>query len=122
AVTVISTYLFDRAVKIGIDPKKIRLIPGSGGTEKAKPTDKLEARGKVGIGKDQHIVTFLGTGQFDVDLALHAFVTVLRERPDARLLVVGKKTDSLDRMLRDRSLSNEVILTGWLPQHELLNY
>ena len=122
AVTVISRYLFDRAVNVGIDPKKITLIRGSVDTEKVKPIDRLEAKDKVGIGKHQHIVTFLGTGQFDVDLALHAFVSVLREMPDARFLMVGKKTESLDRMLKEFSLSSNVVLTGWCPKDDLINY
>lgn len=122
AVTVISSYLFDRVVQIGIDPKKITIIRGSVDTEKVKPIDKLKARDKVGIGRDQHIVTFLGTGQFDVDLALRAFVAVLREMPDARFLVVGKNTEPLDQTVKDLSLSNKVILTGWRPQDDLINY
>jgi glycosyltransferase involved in cell wall biosynthesis len=122
AVTVISKYLFDRAVKIGIDPKKITIIRGSVDTEQVKPIDKLEARDKVGIGRDQHIVTFLGTGQFDVDLALRAFVTVLHQMPDARLLVLGKKTEALEQTVKDLSLSNNVILTGWRPHQDLMNY
>jgi len=122
AVTVISRYLFDRAVTIGIDPKKITLVRGSVDTEKVKPKDKLVARENVGIGNEQHIVTFLGTGQFDVDLGLHAFVTVSREIPDALFLVVGKKSETLDRTVKELSLTNRVILTGWCSQDDLMNY
>lgn len=63
AVTVISRYLFDRAVKIGIDPKKITISRDGVDTEKVKPIDKLKAKDKVGIGRDQHIISFLGTGE-----------------------------------------------------------
>jgi len=122
AVTVISKYLFDRAVKIGIHPKKITLIRGSVDTEKIKPIDKLEARNKVGINRNQHIVTFLGTAQFDLDFALRAFTTVVSQMPDSRFLIVGKKAVPLDRMVNNLSLSGKVISTGWCPNDDLVNY
>ena len=46
----------------------------------------------------------------------------LRETRVARLLVVGKKTDAMKRMLKDLSLSSKVISTGWCAKHELMNY
>jgi glycosyltransferase involved in cell wall biosynthesis len=122
AVTVISRYLLDRAVQFGIDPGKITIIRGSVDTAKVKPIDKCEARDKVGIGRDQHIVTFLGTGQFDVDVALSAFGVVSHQMPDARFLLVGKKTEPLDRIVNKLSLSGKVISTGWCPQNDLINY
>jgi glycosyltransferase involved in cell wall biosynthesis len=121
-ITVISKFLFHRAVDIGIDTNKIAIIRGSVDTEMFKPIDKLEARSKVGIDRDQRIVTFLGTGQFDVDFALRAFTTVLRRCPDARFFVLGKKTEPLDRTIEGLSLSDKVILTGWCPHDEVINY
>jgi glycosyltransferase involved in cell wall biosynthesis len=82
----------------------------------------VEARHKLGIDRDRRIVTFLGTGQFDVDFALCAFTTVLQQCPDARFLVLGKKTEPLDRTIEGLSLSDKVILTGWRPHDELINY
>jgi len=123
AVTVISRFLFDRAVDFGIDPDKITIIRGSIDTQKVKPIDKLEARNRLGVGENLRIVTFLGTGQFDVDVALHAFCTVLGQCPDARLFVLGKKTEPIiDRMIKDFSLSDKVTLTGWCPHSEMINY
>jgi glycosyltransferase involved in cell wall biosynthesis len=122
AVTVISRYLFDRAVQIGVDPRKITIIRGSVDTDKVRPINKLEGRDKVGINREQHIVTFLGTGQFDVDFALSAFVTVSQQMPEARFLLLGKKTESLDRVINKFALSGKVIVTGWCAQHDLIHY
>lgn len=122
AVTVISSYLFDRAVGFKIDPDKISIIRGSVDTGKLKPIEKLDARKNVGIAGDQRIITFLGTAQFDVDLALRAFATVLHQCPDARFLVLGKKTDPLGPMIESLSLSDYVTLTGWCSQRDLINY
>jgi glycosyltransferase involved in cell wall biosynthesis len=122
AVTVISRYLFDRAVRLGVDPKKITIIRGSVDTERIKSINKLEGREKVGISKKQRIVTFLGTGQFDADFALSAFVTVSQQMPDARFLLLGTKTESLGRVINKLSLSGRVIVTGWRPQQELIHF
>ena len=122
AVTVISNFLFDRAVEFGIDRRKITIIRGSVDTDRLKPIEKLEARRKVGIAADQRIVTFLGTGQFDVDLALSAFVNVLHQCPDARFIVVGKRTEPLDLVIKALLLSDKVKLTGWCAQRDMINY
>jgi len=122
AVTVISSFLFDRAVDFGIDPDNVSIIRGSLDKDKLIPIDKLEARKKIGIDRDQRIVTFLGTAQFDVDLALHAFAVVLRQCPDARFFVLGKKTEPLDPVIKALSLSDKVTMTGWCTQSDMINY
>jgi glycosyltransferase involved in cell wall biosynthesis len=122
AVTVISGYLCDRAIRSGVDPTKITIIRGSVDTKRIKPINNLEARDKVGINRKQQIVTFLGAGQFDVDLALSAFVTVSQQMPDARFLLLGKKTDSLDGIISKLSLSGKVIVAGWCSQRELIYF
>ena len=122
AITVTSKYLFERAVNIGIDPTQISIVRGSVDTDKFRPIDKLTARDKLGISRNQPIVSFLGTGQFDVDCALSAFVTVVREIPAARFLVLGKKAAPLKQIVNDLSLSGSVIFTGWCPHEVLVNY
>jgi glycosyltransferase involved in cell wall biosynthesis len=122
AVTVISKYLFDRAVAGGIDPSKVTIIRGSVNTAKVRPMNQPEARDALGIGRELHVVTFLGTGQFDLDFAMNAFANVSRELPDARFLVVGRKTQQLEHLVNNLSLSDKVILTGWCPQNDLISY
>jgi glycosyltransferase involved in cell wall biosynthesis len=122
AITVASKYLFERTVNIGIDPTLISIVPGSVDTAKFRPLDKLTARDKLGLSRNRPIVSFLGTGQFDVDYALSAFVTVMREMPAARFLVLGKKVASLMQIANDLPLSGSVIFTGWCPHELLVNY
>ena len=91
AVTVISTYLKQRAVECGVADEKIHWITGSAETESIHLQPKEEACRKLGLDPGLRYVLFFGAGQFDVGFSLEAFNQVQQKAPDSRFIILGKK-------------------------------
>ncbi len=99
----------------GVDPE--RFYPGCGGAE---------VRKRLGILADAPVVVCVARfvrrkGQ---DTLVRAWPQVLRECPDARLVLVGDGPDRrrVERMVRRRGLDDSVIFTGSVPWDEVPAY
>ncbi len=119
AVTVISTWLRQRAINVGVPKEKIHLIPGSSDTEKIHPSPTLSARKKLGLNENLHYALFFGAGQLDVDFSLEAFAQVVQEIPDTRFIVLGKESPDTTRKILEYGLQDKVIQTGWISDDQL---
>lgn len=122
AVTVISRYLFRRALDKGVSPNRIFLIPGSIDTCAVRPLDIRDCKKKINIDERKKVISFLGSAQFDVDFALQAFSIVVRHIPESLFLVIGAKEKSFEQDIREAGLSGRVIQTGWCPDEMLPIY
>ncbi len=92
-----------------------------------KPETALELRRQVNVtyGIDQDAIVLGSIARFDpwkgIDLALVAAAPILRERPEARFLVVGGQyrqfhpeyAGKLRRVVQDAGIGNQVIFTGF---------
>jgi glycosyltransferase involved in cell wall biosynthesis len=122
AVTVISTYIRDRAVAQGIAPEKIHLIPGSAETETVQVQPKSDACTKLGLDPALHYALFFGAGQFDVDFSLEAFKRVQQKILNSRFIIVGKKDPAVARRAEELGIQEKIIQTGWVDDEELSDW
>ncbi len=119
AVTVISTYLQDRARSFGVSPDRIHLIPGGAELQAVFPVPQAEARARMNLPKDAKILAFLGAGQFDVAFSMEAFVQVLKQHPSALYLILGPKDDEVQKRAVQLGLGGHVRQTGFVPDADL---
>ena len=85
-----------------------------------------ELRQKWGIDKDDKVVLFIGT-LFDfsgLDTLIPEFAGVIREIPEARLLIVGDgpQRARLDSIIRETGLGDSVTITGFQPYNTMPLY
>jgi glycosyltransferase involved in cell wall biosynthesis len=119
AVTVISTFLKQRALHAGVSAEKIVLIPGSAEIQTIQPQLPHIARRKLGLDEYGNYVLFFGAGQFDVDFSLSAFARVLQQVPNARFIVAGKTDEAVTRKSNELGIQDQVIQTGWIDDEQL---
>lgn len=122
AVTVISSYLRQRAINKGVPLEKIHLITGSAETALIQPRPARTARAKLGLDENLHYALFFGAGQFDVGFSLEAFALVLQNLPTACFIVAGKKDATVTRKSTELGIENKVIQTGWLTEDQLSDW
>lgn len=81
---------YDPLVEHGVDPAKIAIIPL--GTPVVPPVDPRAARERLKLATDKKIALFLGFIEFTkgVDTVVRAFKRVVREVPDAQLVIAGR--------------------------------
>lgn len=118
-ITVISKFLFQRAINMGIDRNKIFLIRGGVDIDKIKPYCKEIAKEKLGINKEHKILAFLGSHQADLDFALDALALALRDVPDIYFLIIGKNNDKVRKKAAELNMTNRLIQAGWCLNRQL---
>jgi len=119
-VLTLSPKLTDYVIRMGADRNKVELLPFGVDMKKFNPNvDTTELRGKLGIAKDDKVIVFIGTlFEFSgLDLYLGQFPVVLKEFPEAKLVIVGGGAlfEKLKKLVVDLKLTENVILTGFQP-------
>lgn len=122
AVTVISTFLRQRALQKGVAEENIHLISGSADVATVQVQEKAQARRKLGLNETAKYALFFGAGQFDVDFSLDAFAHVVRVFPDSRFVVVGKKENAVVRKAAELGVADKMIQTGWIDDAALSDW
>lgn len=122
AVTVISTYLRERARSFGIPEERIHLVSGSADVDHIKPVPRDEALRHIGLDPSTPVAAFFGSGQFDVGLLLEATALLRSERPDLLLLIVGKEQEWIRKRAIRLGIEANVRQTGWCPDVDLPYY
>jgi glycosyltransferase involved in cell wall biosynthesis len=87
AVTVISKTLHDRAVRIGIEPRRVISIPEGVDTEYLRDFPKEQVRRRHGLPPDRAIAVAVKDG--DMSRTVRIFGSVLQRIPDAIFVVLG---------------------------------
>jgi glycosyltransferase involved in cell wall biosynthesis len=85
-----------------------------------------ELREKWGIKPDDKVVLFIGT-LFDfsgLDTVIPQFADVIKESPEARLLIVGDgpQRQILESIIRENGLGGKVTITGFQPYNTMPQY
>ncbi len=89
--TVISTALERRLVSLGLEPSKILVLPQGTEPPPGPPLDRAECRRALGLEEDEPLVGHLGAlFENDAKLLFEAMKKVRTERPDARLILIGR--------------------------------
>jgi glycosyltransferase involved in cell wall biosynthesis len=121
-LTAISSWLAGRLESFGIPAERIHCIPGCSDTKAIYPVDQGEARLKHGLPRDNPVLAFLGAGQFDLDLSLAAFKTLLPQHPHAHYLVIGKQDPFVTARATELGIRDRVIQTGWIDDSDLYTW
>jgi len=103
----------------------IENAPGSGEEEPTGTPERLRA--SLGLAPSQPVVLYTGTFEpyQGLDLLLDAFADVLRERPDARLVLAGGHPPQIEAMRADtvsRGIGEAVLFAGQRPSSEIPLY
>jgi glycosyltransferase involved in cell wall biosynthesis len=105
---------------MGADRRKVELLRIGVDMKKFSPNvDADELRGKLHIAHKDKVIVYVGTlFEFSgLDSYLKLFPAVLKEFPEAKLVIVGGGTlfKKLQNLVVDLKLSESVILTGFQP-------
>ena len=113
--------------KLGADEKKIKLLPMpvDTGLFYASPPAAELAR-KWGITPDDRVIVYIGT-LFDfsgLDMIIRQFPRIIREIPQAKLLIVGDgpQRQKLKSIIRETRLLQKVLITGFQPYDTMPQY
>jgi glycosyltransferase involved in cell wall biosynthesis len=105
--------------KWGIDPNKLIHIPNGVDTDKFSP-------GKSNIKnsfKNHKIILYFGRLHYqkNVDLLIRSFELIKKSVSDIKLIIIGTGTD-FDKLKKMSSKDEDIIMTGFVPDYELIDY
>lgn len=123
----LTTKMSQYVVDLGADPSKVELCLIPVDTDLFRPApDTGELRQKWGLDKDDKVILFVGTlfNFSGLDTLIQKFPEVLREVPEARLLIVGDglQRPKLEKIINDMGLQQQVIITGYQPYDTMPRY
>jgi glycosyltransferase involved in cell wall biosynthesis len=101
------------------------LIENAPGSGDAAPTgDPIHARGEMGVPPDAPVVLYTGTFEpyQGLDLLFDAFAQVVRERPDARLVLVGGRPAQVEAarlQAQAAGIESAAVFVGQRPAEEI---
>jgi glycosyltransferase involved in cell wall biosynthesis len=122
SVTVISRELEDRAVAAGIPGDRVSYLPSGADVENIRPEAKGPLRARLGLPADARLLAYTGVSTSEEgQLLVDAFCRVVREVPDARLLLVGPFQGILGEQL-PRDVREKIIAPGVVPYARLGAY
>jgi glycosyltransferase involved in cell wall biosynthesis len=119
-MTVISTALADRAVKLGFPRGNICYIPGGAIPELYPSRPMEECRSHMGYPKDIPILGFSsGDSHLDMDIVFDTMAILKDKLPDIRLIITGHVNEKLLASVRKAGIEDKLIFPGFLPVEEL---
>jgi glycosyltransferase involved in cell wall biosynthesis len=99
----------------GLDLEAIRSLP-----------DRTTLRGRLGIPQEAKVLVFVGRSsgpEYRIEVLLRAFRNVLRERPEAVLVLVGDDSNSILRSTHDDLIQKGALrIIGPVPQETAVSY
>jgi D-inositol-3-phosphate glycosyltransferase len=112
-----------------IDPEKVTVVPCGVNLERFKPKDKTEAQRKIGLKEIERVVLFVGRIERikAIDRLIVA-VSLVKNVPDIKLLVVGGDRNSHDEVRRLKAwasglgIEKIVHFRDSVPQSKLSDY
>jgi PEP-CTERM/exosortase A-associated glycosyltransferase len=125
AVTVICEGLRQEVVRRGVPAERITVMPNAVDPESlgaGKTPDPAPVRQRFGL-DGRTVLGFIGSffSWEGLSLLVEALPSILRERPDVRLLLVGSGEEeaALRRQVQDLGLGEHVIFAGRVPHGEV---
>jgi glycosyltransferase involved in cell wall biosynthesis len=118
-----SKYIAD----MGVPESKVKLLPFPIDTSLFRPSvDCSEVRRKWALDAKDQVIVFIGTlFRFSgLDAFIRQFPQVIREVPEAKLLIVGDGPQrlELERIISELGLEQQVIITGFQPYQAMPQY
>ena len=125
-ILTLTPKLSDYVSNLGANPERVKLLPMPVDTDLFHPSaDTGGLRRKWGLGKAP-VIVFIGT-LFDfsgLDALINQFPRLLKEIPEAKLLIVGDgpQRPKLEKIIAELGLSKQVIITGFQPYATMPQY
>jgi len=109
ATTVICSTLKERAIKLGVIPQSITVIPNGYNIPTWQNTEKPEARKKLGLNEKEFLIGYVGS-LFSKDACLMAEVLdlVIAKIPNTRLIHIGHSKYSILKMVKSQDRVIEI--------------
>ena len=112
---------------MGVAESKVKWLPFPIDTELFRPSvDCSEVRQKWGLFESDQVIVFIGTlFEFSgLDTFIPQFPKVIKEIPEAKLLIVGDGPQrvKLERIITELGLERQVIITGFQPYQTMPQY
>jgi len=103
----------------GVDPEKLIYIPNGVNTKRFSPGES-KVKNKF---LDKKIIVYFGRLHYqkNVDLLIKSFKFVKEKVSNVKLVIIGTGTD-FDKLKKMSAHDNDIIMTGFLPNEELLDY
>jgi glycosyltransferase involved in cell wall biosynthesis len=119
-ILTLSPKLSDYVIRMGADRNRVELLPfGVDMNKFNSDVDNKELKEKLGITEDNKVIVFIGTlFEFSgLDSYLGQFPKVIKEFPEAKLIIVGGGAllGKLKKLVVDLKLTENVVLTGFQP-------
>jgi glycosyltransferase involved in cell wall biosynthesis len=128
-ILVLNPGMVEETQQVGIDRTRVGWMPNPVDTDHFKPCspqDRLEHRQALGIEADTPLAVFVGRldHQKKLPWMLGAFARVVRERPTAKLALIGDGPLRADvaALVAELHCENNVILAGRLPTAGVLQW
>lgn len=120
ATTVISHALGERAAHLGVPRNTIHWIPGAADIRHFQPMDQAQARATLGLDQQAFLMGFSAMDVVhDAPLVFAAAARVIRNVPEARLIMTGRDQPALHELARQHALSGHFQHLGLLPYDQL---
>lgn len=123
AVLTVSGVLREYVISLGVEPKRVHVIPNGVNPELFRPgTPDPEVRARWGLG-DGPILGFVGGLRpwHGVETLPALLENLSRRHTDAQLVIAGDGPlrGELERDLRERGLSGHAVFTGWMTHEDV---
>jgi len=119
-LTVISTALADRAVRLGVDPTRILHLPNGSWNTLFNVPDIEACRQKVGLDTTGPIIGFSSLdSHLDLSIIFESLRQIVQRYPGARLLITGKPSAKILKLAQACGVGDNLILTGFLTYEKL---
>lgn len=103
----------------GVDPKKLVYIPNGVDTKKFSPGESKVKKKFI----DQKIIVYFGRLHYqkNVDILIRSFKYVKEKIDNVKLIIIGTGTD-FDKLKKMSSDYKDIIMTGFVPDKDLIDY
>ena len=119
-LTVISTGLIQRAIKLGVRPELICHITGGSLPDLFQAHTIEECRKRVGFPLSEPILGFSSiNSHLDMEIVFDSLAIVARKYPSIKLIVTGKPKDSVRKLARKIGVEDHIYFVGALTSEDL---
>jgi glycosyltransferase involved in cell wall biosynthesis len=119
-LTVISTALAERAVRLGISRENICYIPGGSIPETYPFRPMNDCRTHMGYPVDIPILGFSsGDSYLDMEIVLDTLAIIKQKQPKIHLIITGNVNNIILEEAQKKGVLDNLILPGFLPVKEL---
>ncbi len=123
-VSVISSLLYERARQLGIEEKRLLILPSGVPVESFPLLDRKECRQRLGLPEEGPLFGFIGFSLWDLEMLADAFYLIKRQIPKAKLMVIGGGVeDRAKHVFHYRfTIGRNIFMPGVVPFSEVPEY